>query len=102
MDVNAILDKHAGTVTGALSTVATAGVFIFKQWREDKRDEKENSLRQEELDRKDKLFYELMAMVKADLVARNQTEQHILQVLRDNAASLTRLSDGIMALVNKN
>lgn len=81
-------------VAGAGSVIATSATFWVKQWWEERKEERVTLANKQTFDR-------LLDMVQQDLKNRSELDQHNLQVQRDNAQSLARLADGIMAIVHR-
>lgn len=92
MSLHDVLNSSAAT--GGASVLATSVTFWVKQWWEDRKEERVTKNNQQTFDR-------LLDMVQQDLKNRAELDQHNLQVQRDNAASLSRLADGIMAIVHQ-
>lgn len=94
MSLETVVHDNAGKLGTVAGSIGASAVFIFKQWREDRKEDKD-------FDSREKIFYELINILKKDIEVRNQTDQYILQILRDNATSLAKLAEGLTALVHK-
>jgi len=90
--VHAVRD-FTGPLSGLVGSFTGIAGMMFKQWWDDRKDERDFTS-------KEKTIADLINLLKQDLESQKNMNQYTLNVMQANAASLTRLADGINTLVH--
>lgn len=92
MSIVSMLHDNAGTITGAITAISTAAIFMAKQWWEDRREERL-------LEPARAAQSELIGLVRKDLEDRRTSEIRSLDVHEKNATSLEKLAEAIRSAI---